>query len=454
MAPREKLRSGGGRRGASKAPAAPRRGGVAGPRTLRTLLGGAPALLALCLSAFPNPAAGSEAREIFQRYADRVVGIEVAETRSGAKSNVGSGFAIALPDRIITNFHVVSKAVLKPERYRATVIDAQGRSFPLRVLAVDVISDLALVESGRSFSATLTPRTEAIGKGERIFSLGNPYDLGFSIVEGNYNGLAEHGLNERIHFSGALNPGMSGGPALDPEGALVGVNVASAGHQVSFLVPAARVIALLAQAREGNRNGALRDLIREQLLGFQQRYLDAIATSPREIVTLGRYRVLTQSAPFLNCWGEATHDDTDPYESRVHQCSSEDSIFLSPRLYFTVFQLSYRTLQSDRLSPRRFYALYSQRFAAGYTYLGGSEEDLTPFRCRERFVRSRELLFKAIYCARRYRDYAGLYDVVFRAAALGQPDAGLATTLVLAATSLDTAERIARRHLEAIAWNG
>ena len=436
-------------------PAVPRHG-LAGhahaPRLLA--LGCAVAFLALTLGFAPTRAEGSEASEVFQRYADLVIGIEVAETQSGAKANLGSGFAVALPNRAITNFHVVSKAVLDPERYHATAIDAAGERFPLRILAVDVIGDLALVESERLFTAALVPRTEPIAKGVRIFSLGNPLDLGFSIVEGNYNGLAEHGLNERIHFSGSLNPGMSGGPTLDAEGAVVGVNVATAGQHVSFLVPASGVAALLDQARDGEATNALRDAIRAQLLAFQQRYLDAISTSPREIVTLGRYRVLTQPAPFLNCWGEATHEDNDLYEARIHRCSSDDSIFLSARQYFSVFRLSYQALHSDRLTPSRFYALYSRNFAGEYTHLQSSEEDLTPFRCRERFVRNAELLFKTVFCARRYRHYEGLYDVVFRAAALGQPDAGLETSLVFAATSLEAAEQISRRHLEAIGWNG
>ena len=49
-------------------------------------------------------------------------------------------------------------------------------------------------------------------KGERLYSMGNPLDLGFTIVEGTYNGPVERSYNERIHFSGAINPGMSGGP--------------------------------------------------------------------------------------------------------------------------------------------------------------------------------------------------------------------------------------------------
>ena len=40
-----------------------------------------------------------------------------------------------------------------------------------------------------------------------------------------YNGLVERSYNERIHFTGALNPGMSGGPAVTADGRVVGINV-------------------------------------------------------------------------------------------------------------------------------------------------------------------------------------------------------------------------------------
>ena len=44
--------------------------------------------------------------------------------------------------------------------------------------------------------------------------MGNPLDLGFTIVEGTYNGFVEKSYNPRMHFTGAINPGMSGGPAV------------------------------------------------------------------------------------------------------------------------------------------------------------------------------------------------------------------------------------------------
>jgi len=38
----------------------------------------------------------------------------------------------------------------------------------------------------------------------------NPPDLGFTIVEGTYNGLVKRSYNDRVHFTGALNPAVGG----------------------------------------------------------------------------------------------------------------------------------------------------------------------------------------------------------------------------------------------------
>ena len=84
------------------------------------------------------------------------------------------------------------------------------------------------------------PRDQPLAQGERIYSLGNPLDVGFAVIEGTYNGLVERSFYPTIFFAGSLNPGVSGGPTLDGQGAVIGVNVAARrdGEQVSFLVPA------------------------------------------------------------------------------------------------------------------------------------------------------------------------------------------------------------------------
>jgi serine protease Do len=401
-----------------------------------------------------DAAPGSDTREIFDRYSSRVVQIRVVEAASGAKAATGSGFAVDAAGRVITNYHVVSQVIQHPERYRAQLAVDDDDPRELRILAFDVVHDLALVASDLVFERFFPLGEAELRKGRRIYSLGNPYELGLSIVEGTYNGLLEHSRYSRIHFTGSLNPGMSGGPAILESGDVIGVNVATAGDQVSFLVPAARVRDLLARA---GKNGfePVKDYaeeLRRQLMDYQQEYLADILVEKPETVRLGHYEAPTRLAPQFNCWGDTLQDEEDLFEGLSHECFTEDRVYVSETQGFSLVQLRHRQLDTSELSPARFYELYSAYFEDNNSNLWGTEEDYTEFRCNTRFVSNATLPMKATFCVRRYRKLAGLYDAVLKAAALGHPDEGFETALVLSAVSFENALRISRAYLESIAW--
>ncbi len=398
--------------------------------------------------------AQDDSRALFERYAGWVVQIRILEAGSGSKRGLGSGFVSGPDGEVVTNYHVVSELLLHPERYRGELVDDAGASHPVRVIAFDVVNDLAVLSSPRAFDGHFALNGATLHKGDRVYSVGDPYDLGMSIVEGTYNGLLEHSRYEKIHFTGSLNPGMSGGPALRANGAVVGVNVATAGNQISFLVPVARVRELLAQVRAPDfepMDDPTAEL-RRQLLEYQESYVADLLDRPFGTVRLGPYSAPTEPAPYFSCWGDTTHADDDLYESRVHECFTEDRVFVSEDHNFAIVRFRHRQLQSRGLSPSRFYELYTSYFEGNYSQLVGSEDDLTPFRCRTRFVTNGTLPLKATFCVRRYRALDGLYDAVFKAAALGRENAGLETALVMASVSFENAERLARRYLEALQW--
>ena len=87
--------------------------------------------------------------------------------------------------------------------------------------------------------STFRAPSAALSQGERIYSMGNPLDVGFAVLEGTYNGLVERSFYPSIFFGGALNSGMSGGPALDEQGRVVGVNVADASRRPAGQLPGA-----------------------------------------------------------------------------------------------------------------------------------------------------------------------------------------------------------------------
>ncbi|MBK7170152.1 MAG: trypsin-like peptidase domain-containing protein, partial [Gammaproteobacteria bacterium] len=165
------------------------------------------------------------AEDLFARSAAAVVQIRVIDRgRLDNKSKgIGSGFQVGDDGVFATNFHVVSEFAHKPQRYHLEYLGRDGVAVPLKLLDIDVIHDLALLQAPAALPVTLPLAQVALAQGERVYSMGNPLDLAMTIIEGTYNGYVSAARYRKILFSASLNPGMSGGPALNDAGELVGV---------------------------------------------------------------------------------------------------------------------------------------------------------------------------------------------------------------------------------------
>jgi len=209
--------------------------------------------------------------------------VQIRGFLGGSESSAfhGSGFAVGDGRRVVTNYHVVAPAVLYPQQYRLEYLAGDGRTGPLHVLAIDVRNDLAVVVGEDLELPALRLRDEIPAQGERAWCIGFPLNLGLTITEGVANGLVENSLEQRIHYTGAINGGMSGGPALDRRGRAYGVNVSLVtGRQlVGFVVPAKHIPPLLARAKlplERSLSARqLRQLVTGQVLAYEAEVLEA-----------------------------------------------------------------------------------------------------------------------------------------------------------------------------------
>ncbi|MBX3147331.1 MAG: trypsin-like peptidase domain-containing protein [Gemmatimonadales bacterium] len=393
---------------------------------------------------------------VFQRYADRTAKIQVVERGSGAKASMGSAFFVASDGRLMTNYHVVAEAVGNP-RYRVEWIDQTGIPHIGRILAIDVVRDLAVVGTDRPRDRYFTLSVPFVARGTRLYSLGHPEDLGLSIVEGVYNGHLQHTLYPKIHYTGPLNSGMSGGPALTANGQVVGVNVATAGNSLSFLVPIEAAIPLMARSEEAAATTESGDFIAEvgrQVLANQGAYLGTLFQGNDSTIAIGPFILPTQPASFFRCWADAERNPDALYEVVDHQCSTDDYIYLSGRQSSGIVSLSHRVLLSRGLNPIRFYSLYTAEFQSSYAELGfGSSADLTSYQCSAGNIRQPGGVIRTRFCLRGYTKYPGLYDAVIKAAMLGARDAGVVSQLTLSGVSFDNAQRLGRQYLEQIRWS-
>jgi hypothetical protein len=389
--------------------------------------------------------------DVFRHYADRVVKIQVVETGSAAKATIGSGFFVDADGHVVTNYHVVSKLINTPDRYRAEMIDVTGAAHPVRILDIDAVADLAVLATDVRGHAHFTLAPTTVAQGVRLYSMGHPEDLGLSIVEGTYNGYLPHARQSRLHFTGSLNHGMSGGPTITDDGRVIGVNVATEGDELSFLVPVEKATDLLHRATAPGETEPARGLqqVGQQLRDYQNAYLRDMFTGNVKTIALGPFHVPTEPAPFFRCWADASRRKELPYESVTHRCSTDDYVFIAGDQSSGVITLEHQLISTTKLNAVRFFSLYTSIFERDNTP-GGEEEHVTSWKCGTRNVRNGDTPMRAVLCIRRYRKLGELYDAVLKVAVLGRSSVGLVSTLTLSGVTFDNVQKLSRRYLEHI----
>lgn len=192
--------------------------------------------------------------ELFERSRDTVVFIATAErVRDFWTRNVmsvprgsGSGFIWDNAGHVVTNFHVLQGA------NEAVVKLADGRDYKSTLVGISPSHDIAVLKIGVDFKrppALPVGRSDNLKVGQKVFAIGNPFGLDWTLTSGIVSALdrslpSESGstIEHLIQTDAAINPGNSGGPLLDSAGRLIGINTsiyspsgASAG--IGFAVP-------------------------------------------------------------------------------------------------------------------------------------------------------------------------------------------------------------------------
>jgi S1-C subfamily serine protease len=158
----------------------------------------------------------------------------------------GSGFVWDEQGHIVTNVHVIAGAA------EATVKLTDGRDYPAALVGASPAHDIAVLKitpGGKPLVPVAIGTSHDLRVGQKVFAIGNPFGLDWSLTTGIVSALDRSLDNERggvirhlIQTDAAINPGNSGGPLLDSAGRLIGVNTAiyspsGASAGVGFAVP-------------------------------------------------------------------------------------------------------------------------------------------------------------------------------------------------------------------------
>ncbi len=159
---------------------------------------------------------------------------------------------------VVTNNHVVSQA--KPEHI--TVQLADGRVFRPSAVHADPESDLAILtlQTTQNLHAATLGNSDTARVGRFVLAFGSPFGLNQSVTHGIISardrGQVSLGnsirIKEFLQTDAAINPGSSGGPLVDLNGDVIGINTAIASHSgsnsgVAFSIPSNLVKRVMSQ---------------------------------------------------------------------------------------------------------------------------------------------------------------------------------------------------------------
>lgn len=409
-------------------------------------------LIAACCIVISLKTQADNAKALFQAYQKYIFQIRVIELASGNKSTIGSGFLISNDGHIATNYHVISLYIQKPERYRLEYIAHDHSTGSLSALDLDVVHDIAIIKAEFSSKNHFTLDNTPLSKGTRIYSMGNPHDLGMSIIEGTYNGLLEQTLYDKIFFSGSLNPGMSGGPAINENGRVIGVNVSTAGNQLSFLVPINYLIDLKSKLDPNQPVTDFNSRIEQQLVIHQQYYLDKILSMDWPRQEFGAANLPGKIADIFKCWGDSDNDEEALVDHSFSQCMSEDRLFLASNYTTGGISYTYDLYTKKDIGALHFYNIYSKQFGRPIRVNNARKEDVTNYECATNFTTVAGKDWKMAYCARNHSKFKSLFDITLSMALVSDYNQGLIVQLAISGITQPMASQFVDRFLGEIKW--
>ena len=222
-----------------------------------------------------NPHNREDIPEFFRRFFD-VPGMP--ERGQPPRQGAGSGFIIESDGYIVTNHHVVDGAD------EIIVRMADRREFEAELIGSDPLSDIALLKVEAEGLPTLKlGDSEKLRPGEWVVAIGSPFNFDQSVTAGIVSAKGRSNAQQQyvpfIQTDVAINRGNSGGPLLNLDGEVVGVNswiLSSSGGFIglSFSIPIETAANTVKQLREDGK--VSRGLLGVQIQGVTRELAEAM----------------------------------------------------------------------------------------------------------------------------------------------------------------------------------
>ncbi len=143
----------------------------------------------------------------------------------------GTGFIINKEGYIVTNAHVLEGG------RKIEAITSSQQIIQAQFIGYDIEFDIALLKIPGEYKAFDLENSDEIQIGEKVIAIGNPLGLQFSVSQGIVSAIHREGINKvkaYIQTDAALNPGNSGGPLINKQGKVIGINNFKIGNSESL----------------------------------------------------------------------------------------------------------------------------------------------------------------------------------------------------------------------------
>jgi S1-C subfamily serine protease len=141
---------------------------------------------------------------------------------------LGSGFVIDKAGHVVTNYHVVQGATT------IQVSFSNNERFKARIVGSDPSTDIAVLQvhvKSRALKSLPLGNSDSVRVGDQVIAIGNPFGLDRSVTAGIVSAVQRRiespnqlSISHVIQTDAALNHGNSGGPLLNAQGQVIGVN--------------------------------------------------------------------------------------------------------------------------------------------------------------------------------------------------------------------------------------
>jgi hypothetical protein len=137
------------------------------------------------------------------------------------------------------------------------------------------------------------------------------------------------------------------------------------------------------------------------------------------------------------------------------RCTADTGLYIAEDLQAGEIELSHAYVRGSALNSFQFASLLSHNFSPLRMPSAWGNKRLTSPKCNEDFIEADEHrpLVRAVWCARAYRDFSGLYDVVLTAVTQDHSQSAMSVQLQMQGVAYAGALQLGRNFLETLSWN-